>query len=118
MLPLWNLLIEAAAADCLHNTGEGGISPFHKKGGKLIWQLGTGYFGARGADGGFCEDKFKATIEQAEGMVKAIEIKFSQGAKPGLGGMLPALKSLLKSLPFGNTSWKRLRQPCLSLSIF
>ena len=95
-----------AAADCLHNTGEGGISPFHKKGGKLIWQLGTGYFGARGADGGFCEDKFKATIEQAEGMVKAIEIKFSQGAKPGLGGMLPGAKvtpeiAAVRGIPVG-----------------
>lgn len=75
-----------------HNTGEGGISDFHKKnGGDLIWQVGTGYFGARNPDGTFNAEKFKenACLEQ----VKMIEIKLSQGAKPGHGGILPAAKN-------------------------
>ena len=93
-------------SDCLHNTGEGGISPFHLKGGNLIWQLGTGYFGARADNGGFSEEKFKQTLDKAEGKVKAIEIKFSQGAKPGLGGMLPGAKvtpeiAAIRGIPVG-----------------
>tara|TARA_B100000945_G_scaffold319365_2_gene326404 strand:- start:1642 stop:3213 length:1572 start_codon:yes stop_codon:yes gene_type:complete len=93
-------------SQCLHNTGEGGISPFHMHGGKLIWQLGTGYFGARAADGGFSEEKFRQTLEKAAGKVKAIEIKFSQGAKPGLGGMLPGAKvtpeiAKIRGIPVG-----------------
>ncbi|NOY47462.1 MAG: FMN-binding glutamate synthase family protein [Chlorobi bacterium] len=75
-----------------HNTGEGGISPYHKQpGGDLIWQVGTGYFGCRKEDGTFCPDTFKknATIDN----VKMIEIKISQGAKPGHGGILPASKN-------------------------
>lgn len=75
-----------------HNTGEGGISDFHKKsGGDLIWQIGTGYFGARNPDGTFSEEKFKANALLAQ--VKMIEIKLSQGAKPGHGGILPAKKN-------------------------
>lgn len=73
------------------NTGEGGLSPYHlEHDGDLIWQLGTGYFGARNKDGSFNEDLFseKANIEQ----VKMIELKLSQGAKPSLGGVLPAVK--------------------------
>lgn len=75
-----------------HNTGEGGYSPYHMApGGDIIWQIGTGYFGARKADGGFDNDKFaqKAQLDQ----VKMIEIKLSQGAKPGHGGILPAAKN-------------------------
>jgi glutamate synthase domain-containing protein 2 len=75
-----------------HNTGEGGISPYHLEfGGDLIWQIGTGYFGTRTRDGKFCPDTFsrKASIEN----VKMIEIKLSQGAKPGHGGILPASKN-------------------------
>jgi len=74
-----------------HNTGEGGVSPHHKQnGGDLCWQIGTGYFGCRNPDGTFNSDMFKetATLEQ----VKLIEIKLSQGAKPGHGGMLPGSK--------------------------
>lgn len=74
-----------------HNTGEGGISDYHRQpGGDLIWQIGTGYFGCRNADGTFNSESFKqrATTDQ----VKMIEIKISQGAKPGHGGMLPAKK--------------------------
>ena len=80
----------AAMAGCLHNTGEGGISDYHRKGADLTFQLGTGYFGARAADGRFCMDAFLASLDSAP--VKAVELKLSQGAKPGLGGVLPAAK--------------------------
>jgi len=74
-----------------HNTGEGGLSPFHlKHGGDLIWQIGTGYFGCRSKEGGFSKDKFIETA--ATESVKMIEIKLSQGAKPGHGGILPGAK--------------------------
>ncbi len=80
----------AAAADCLHNTGEGGVSSHHLHGGELIFQLGTGYFGARTPDGRFDLDAAMALIDRAP--IRAIEVKLSQGAKPGLGGVLPAAK--------------------------
>ncbi len=74
-----------------HNTGEGGVSPYHlKRGGDLIWQVGTGYFGCRAEDGGFSAEKFKVTAAQKS--IKMIEIKLSQGAKPGHGGILPGPK--------------------------
>lgn len=73
-----------------HNTGEGGISPYHLKfGGDLIWQIGTGYFGCRSVNGDFDEALFTETARQD--IVKMIEIKLSQGAKPGHGGILPAV---------------------------
>ncbi|MET0049046.1 MAG: FMN-binding glutamate synthase family protein [Sedimenticola sp.] len=75
-----------------HNTGEGGISPYHlENGGDLIWQIGTGYFGCRDPEGGFSPEEFKkkAALES----VKMVEIKLSQGAKPGHGGILPAEKN-------------------------
>lgn len=75
-----------------HNTGEGGISDYHlQPGGDLIWQVGTGYFGCRKDDGTFNEDTFKQNASRPE--VKMIEIKLSQGAKPGHGGILPAIKN-------------------------
>lgn len=77
-------------AGCLHNTGEGGISPHHLHGGDLVWQLGTGYFGARRPDGGFDLDECVRKVEAHP--IRAIEIKLSQGAKPGLGGVLPGAK--------------------------
>ncbi|MDG2449583.1 MAG: FMN-binding glutamate synthase family protein [Saprospiraceae bacterium] len=74
-----------------HNTGEGGISPYHLENeGDLIYQIGTGYFGARAMDGGFSAENFKNTISSPS--VKMIELKLSQGAKPGHGGILPAKK--------------------------
>lgn len=74
-----------------HNTGEGGISPYHlRHGGDLIWQIGTGYFGCRKLNGNFDEALF--TENAARDVVKMIEIKLSQGAKPGHGGILPAVK--------------------------
>ncbi len=75
-----------------HNTGEGSISPYHlKPGGDIIWQIGTAYFGCRNAEGDFDEALF---VEKAQlDAVKMIEIKLSQGAKPGHGGILPAGKN-------------------------
>jgi glutamate synthase domain-containing protein 2 len=77
-------------AGCLQNTGEGGVSPYHRKGGEIIWQIGTGYFGCRDSHGGFSREHFLETVASAP--VRAIEVKLSQGAKPGLGGVLPAAK--------------------------
>lgn len=77
-------------AGCLHGTGEGGLSPYHRRGGELVFQIGTGYFGCRDARGRFSLERLRETI--AEAPVRAIEIKLSQGAKPGLGGLLPAAK--------------------------
>lgn len=74
-----------------HDTGEGGISPYHlEHGGDLIWEIGSGYFGCRTKDGRFSPEKFAAAA--ANPQVKMIEIKLSQGAKPGHGGVLPAAK--------------------------
>jgi glutamate synthase domain-containing protein 2 len=75
-----------------HNTGEGGLSPYHlEPGGDVIWQIGTGYFGARDKSGAFNDDAFKANATKPN--VKMIEIKLSQGAKPGHGGILPGKKN-------------------------
>ena len=75
-----------------HNTGEGGISSYHlKHGGDLIYQVGTGYFGSRSAEGEFSPEEFKKRTASAN--VKMIELKLSQGAKPGHGGILPAIKN-------------------------
>ena len=79
-----------ALAGCLQNTGEGSISPFHQKGGELILQLGTAYFGCRDNQGRFMLSKLKELV--ANHPVRALEIKLSQGAKPGRGGVLPACK--------------------------
>ena len=74
-----------------HNTGEGGLSPYHlKMGGDIFWQIGTGYFGCRHQDGTFNFDAFQERANLPN--VKMIEIKLSQGAKPGHGGILPAAK--------------------------
>lgn len=80
----------ASRAACLHNTGEGGVSPYHRTGGELIWQIGTGYFGCRDGSGRFSLERFLETVRSAP--IRAIEIKLSQGAKPGIGGLLPAKK--------------------------
>lgn len=75
-----------------HNTGEGGISPYHlREGGDLIWQIGTGYFGARDENGDFSYEIYEKNAKRPE--VKMVEIKLSQGAKPGHGGILPASKN-------------------------
>ncbi len=80
----------AAASGCLHNTGEGGLAPPHRHGGHLVFQIGTGYFGCRNERGGFSLGKLSERLDEAP--VRALEVKLSQGAKPGLGGLLPARK--------------------------
>lgn len=75
-----------------HNTGEGGVSPYHLAGGgDLIWQIGTGYFGCRDAAGRFSEELYKQ--QAAHPHIRMVELKLSQGAKPGHGGILPAAKN-------------------------
>ena len=96
-------------AGCLHNTGEGSVSPHHQHGGELIWQIGTGYFGCRTADGRFDMSLLKEVVDANP--VRAIEVKLSQGAKPGMGGILPAAKitpeiARIRGIPMG--------QDCLS----
>ncbi len=81
----------AKAGGFFHNTGEGGIAPYHlEAGGDLCWQVGTGYFGCRNRDGTFSRSAFQETASPES--VKLIELKLSQGAKPGHGGILPAAK--------------------------
>ncbi len=88
-----------------HNTGEGGLSEYHlEHGGDLVWQIGTGYFGCRTLAGEFCPERFAQTARGET--VKMIEIKLSQGAKPGHGGILPARKvtpeiAALRGVPLG-----------------
>ena len=81
----------AQAAGCFHNSGEGGVSSHHKQGADLCLQLGTGYFGARDLDGNFSLDRLRETV-QSTPAIRMIEIKLSQGAKPGKGGVLPKAK--------------------------
>ncbi|MES2635293.1 MAG: FMN-binding glutamate synthase family protein [Pseudomonadota bacterium] len=88
-----------------HDTGEGSISTYHRThGGDLIWEIGSGYFGCRDDNGHFSEDRFVANATQPQ--VKMIELKLSQGAKPGHGGILPAAKvtkeiALARGVPEG-----------------
>lgn len=94
----------AKLAGALHNTGEGGASPYHKQGGDLVWQIGTAYFGCRDEQGDFSLPRLQEVL--AEHQVRAIEIKLSQGAKPGVGGMLPAAKitpeiAAVRGIPLG-----------------
>ncbi|MCL6265806.1 FMN-binding glutamate synthase family protein [Flagellimonas myxillae] len=74
-----------------HNTGEGGLSPYHKTGGDVMFHFGTGYFGVRSREGNFSMEKMKILVDENP-CIKAIEIKLSQGAKPGKGGVLPGAK--------------------------
>lgn len=80
----------AAEAHCLHNTGEGGISGHHRQGADLIMQIGTAYFGCRDEHGRFSMEQLVESVNSAP--VRALEVKLSQGAKPGLGGLLPGAK--------------------------
>ena len=81
----------AKAGGFMHDTGEGSISPYHRQnGGDLVWEIGSGYFGCRHADGSFSEAAFVANACTPQ--VKMIELKLSQGAKPGHGGVLPGPK--------------------------
>jgi glutamate synthase domain-containing protein 2 len=95
-----------------HDTGEGGYSPYHREGGgDIIWEIGSGYFGCRNPDGTFSAEKFAAAAVNEQ--IKMVELKMSQGAKPGHGGVLPAPKvspeiSLTRGVPTG--------QDCISPS--
>ena len=88
-----------------HDTGEGSISPYHREnGGDLVWEIGSGYFGCRDENGRFSEEKFAENARSQQ--VKMIEVKLSQGAKPGHGGVLPAAKvsaeiSVTRGVPMG-----------------
>ena len=88
-----------------HDTGEGGYSPYHREcGGDIVWEIGSGYFGCRNDDGTFSAEKFAATAVNEQ--IKMVELKLSQGAKPGHGGVLPAPKvsqeiSLTRGVPMG-----------------
>ena len=81
----------ATSAPCFHNTGEGGVSQHHRHGADLCYQLGTGYFGARTPDGNLDVSKVKRLCDDVP-QIRMIEIKLSQGAKPGKGGVLPGSK--------------------------
>jgi glutamate synthase domain-containing protein 2 len=81
----------AFLAGCYHNTGEGSLSPYHQNGADVILNIGTAYFGVRNLDGHFSMEKLKEKVYQNP-FLRAIELKLSQGAKPGKGGMLPASK--------------------------
>jgi glutamate synthase domain-containing protein 2 len=102
------LALNGAAKDggFAHNTGEGGLSPYHlEPGGDLIWQIGTGYFSCRNPDGTFSAQEFKKNAAYPQ--VKMIELKLSQGAKPSHGGILPAKKltreiSEIRGVPMGS----------------
>ncbi len=95
----------AKAGGFFHDTGEGGVSPYHREnGGDLVWELGSGYFGARTADGGF--DPVKFADAATDPQIRMVELKLSQGAKPGHGGVLPAAKvtaeiSRIRGVPMG-----------------
>ncbi|MBX3185148.1 MAG: FMN-binding glutamate synthase family protein [Polyangiaceae bacterium] len=100
-----------ALASAMQNTGEGGIAPPHRHGGDLIWQIGTGYFGCRDERGRFSLERLIDGLKDTP--VRALEIKLSQGAKPGLGGVLPAAKitpeiAKIRLIPLG--------QDCISPS--
>ena len=81
----------ALRSGCWHNTGEGSLSPYHANGADVIFHFGTGYFGCRDDEGNFSLDKLAKIVEDSP-FIRAIEIKLSQGAKPGKGGVLPAKK--------------------------
>lgn len=95
----------ALKAGCYHNTGEGGLSPYHRYGADVMFHFGTGYFGVRDEKGDFSFSKIKELTDQNR-FIRAIEIKLSQGAKPGKGGVLPAAKitkeiSQIRNIPMG-----------------
>ncbi len=95
----------AKAAGCMHGTGEGGVTPHHQHGADLVWQIGTAYFGCRDEHGQFSLQRFRETVESTPA-VRAIEVKLSQGAKPGIGALLPGVKvtreiAAIRGVPVG-----------------
>ena len=102
----------ARAGNFAHDTGEGGLSAYHREnGGDIIWEIGSGYFGARNPDGTFSPGRFADTA--AIDQVKMVELKISQGAKPGHGGVLPAAKV---SKEIARTRGVPMGQDCISPS--
>jgi glutamate synthase domain-containing protein 2 len=97
----------AAMGGFAHDTGEGGLSEYHlRPGGHLVWEVGTGYFGCRTPDGGFDADEF--ADKAAHDAVRCVSLKLSQGAKPGIGGVLPGGKvndeiAHVRDVPAGKT---------------
>jgi len=96
----------AAKGGFAHDTGEGGLSRYHLQGGDIVWELGTGYFGARTRDGGFDASQFRDRA--SHDAIKCVSLKLSQGAKPGIGGVLPGAKVTAeiagaRSVPQGQT---------------
>lgn len=104
------LNLGAKMAQCYHNSGEGGVSPYHLLGGDVVFQIGTGYFGARGPDGKFSLDVVADKCARYP-QIRAIEIKLSQGAKPGKGGVLPGAKVVEE---IARTRGVPLHQDCIS----
>ena len=96
----------AAKGGFAHDTGEGGLTQYHLNGADVVWEIGTGYFGARTKDGGFDHKQFRE--KAAHDAVKCVSLKLSQGAKPGIGGVLPGAKVTkeiadARSVPQGQT---------------
>ncbi len=95
----------AKAGGFFHDTGEGGVSPYHREfGGDLVWEVGSGYFGCRTSDGGFDPGRFAEAASDPQ--IRMVELKLSQGAKPGHGGVLPAAKvteeiARIRGVPMG-----------------
>ncbi len=108
----------AKIAGCWHNTGEGGVSKYHQHGGDLVWQIGTGYFGCRDDQGRFSKERFLETVEKNP-RIQAIELKLSQGAKAGLGGVVPGSKvtreiAAIRGIPVGTTCLSPARHQAFS----
>ena len=104
-----------------HDTGEGGVSPYHREhGGDLIWEVGSGYFGCRNPDGTFDPARFAEAARDPQ--VKMVELKLSQGAKPGHGGVLPAAKitpeiAAIRGVPMGQDCVSPSRHSCFSTPV-
>jgi len=104
-----------------HDTGEGGLSPYHRiHGGDIVWELGSGYFGCRNRDGSFSPERFAE--KAVDPQVKMVEIKLSQGAKPGHGGVLPAAKvtpeiAEIRGIELGEDCVSPARHPAFSTPV-
>ncbi len=115
------LTLGAKQGGFYHDTGEGGLSPYHRiHGGDIVWELGSGYFGCRNRDGSFSPERFSERA--ANDQVKMIEIKLSQGAKPGHGGVLPAAKvtpeiAETRGIPMGEDCISPSRHPAFNTPI-
>jgi len=97
----------AKKGDFAHDTGEGGVSPYHREnGGDIIWEVGSGYFGCRNRDGSFNPEEFARVA--SDDQIKMVELKVSQGAKPGHGGCFRRPRSLKRSPKFAASPWGRI----------